>query len=99
MKPTQEVPQGITYRTINKVYCKCLDIGCPDFKRAEENRHLVSIGFSPEVERWWKWMERSRDALKHRNRMHRRIHIGQIPVVSKEDLVEYILWEQSKEET
>jgi len=99
MKTPEDNPQGITHRIINGIYCKCLDTGCPDFQRAKENRELVTKHFTPEIDRWWNWMERSRDATRHRNRLPPTIPVGKLSIISEVDLKAYILWELSKEET
>lgn len=97
MQEPQDNPQGTTYRILNGIPCKCVDIGCPDFKRAEENRELIANP-PASVTKWWRWMERSRDAVIHHNRMPPSIPVGILPIAQEVDMREYILWEQSKEE-
>uniref|UniRef100_A0A6H2A527 Uncharacterized protein n=1 Tax=viral metagenome TaxID=1070528 RepID=A0A6H2A527_9ZZZZ len=74
--------QGITYRVIDGVRCKCKDLGCADFIRAKRNRLIVSeelfTTFYKQLEYWLAHSPRS-------SRMPSWISLGSLPQVGSRD--------------
>lgn len=57
----QEIPiqQGYRHIKVDGLWCKALDIGCPDFEAAEQNRLRQHA-----TNQWWEDMEHLRDETK-----------------------------------
>ncbi len=83
IKKREEIPdQRITYRIIDKILCRCLDVGCDSLVNAARNRRMIS---SKEITTWWLIMEAGRNNTPARKAFPSWIPQTTYPVVSRTD--------------
>jgi hypothetical protein len=54
----------VTAVKVDDLWYRCLDVGCPDFDRAAENRRMLTTGLhknGTDINSWWRLMEHARN--------------------------------------
>lgn len=76
----QLLPPGTTYRELDGIIYRCLDVGCPDFAQAEANRERIRSGYATE---YWIWLEGVIKTTPRGQPLPSTVPLGEVPSVGR----------------